>query len=65
MGTLRSKTLFDIILNSEKFGYYTQAVLMLGYSGTQKTYSAISYSQKIKTLFKRLNFSSATTPRHF
>ena len=41
---------------------------MVGGSGTAKTSSALMYSAKFKKdimLFKRMNFSSATTPATF
>ena len=42
--------------------------LLVGGSGTAKTSVAIMYTSKFDTnvmLFKRINFSSATTPRNF
>ena len=66
MGTLRAEKIIDIVFkNKPEMDYFTSAVLMLGDPGTQKTYSVILYAKKQTCLFKRLNFSSATTPRHF
>lgn len=46
--------------------FFTQATLLLGVAGTQKTSSIILYAEKNKDkVFKRMNFSSATTPFNF
>jgi len=67
MDTMRAEIIMDIVNNNSKTEFYTQSSLLIGEAGTQKTSSIILYAEgkKGQMLFKRLNFSSATTPLTF
>lgn len=66
--SFRSKKLIDFVLCQEKSSMCNNAALLLGVSGSAKTSSVLMYKDyfdRDKMLFKRINFSSATTPRQF
>jgi dynein heavy chain, axonemal len=66
--SFRSEMLLNFILNQPKSSLCNKAVLLTGGAGTSKTSSVLMYSAKLKkigTLFKRINFSSASRPATF
>ena len=68
LDSFRAKKLLDFVLLQKKTILCNNAALLLGVAGSAKTSSVLMYSQdfdKNTTLFKRLNFSSATTPQMF
>ena len=66
--SFRAKKLLDFILLQKKTILCNNAALLLGVAGSAKTSSVLMYSQefdKSTMLFKRINFSSATSPQMF
>jgi len=63
----RSAYLIKMIQNLEISAFCTRSVLIVGAMGTAKTSSILMYCQKLdeKSAFKRINFSSATSPFNF
>jgi dynein heavy chain len=73
--SFRCELIFNYIFGQERkpksdkeINLIQSTCLAVGLSGTAKTSSTIMYSEKFnkeKMLFKRINFSSATTPLMF
>ncbi|KAL4479549.1 hypothetical protein ABPG72_018535, partial [Tetrahymena utriculariae] len=68
LDSFRAEMLLNLIISQPKSHICSNSVLLIGGSGTAKTSSVLLYSNKLdsqKMLFKRTNFSSATSPFMF
>jgi dynein heavy chain len=67
MDSTRAEWLMEKILNIPLKHEYRKQLLLIGGAGTAKTSTILMYTNKLKEdkVLKKMNFSSATTPRMF